>query len=81
MNAELRDIARWATSQRWTVVDDTKGYTRFYDPQGRYVVHYPATPSNPRRRMNDLITRLKAAGLEWPPPNKKMLRSRRGKGD
>jgi len=77
MDADIRAIARWAGSQGWTITGDTKGYTRFYDPRGRYVVSYPATPSNPRRRMNDLVTKLKAAGLELPPPSKKILRSRR----
>lgn len=79
MNSEIRDIAKWAESQGWSTADDSKGYTRFYDPNGNYVARYPATPSNPRRRMADLTTALKRAGLELPPPSKKVLRSRRRK--
>jgi len=77
VNREIKDIASWATRNEWTVVDDMKGYTRFYTPDGDYVARYPATPSNPRRRMADLITKLKKAGLEWPAPSKKVLRARR----
>lgn len=79
MNREIEGIADWARSQGWTVHDDAKGYTRFYDPDSNYVTNYPATPSNPRRRMADLITALKRAGLELPPPSKKERRSRRRK--
>ncbi|MGH2750796.1 MAG: hypothetical protein ACRDK3_07995 [Actinomycetota bacterium] len=77
MNREIKDIADWARSQGWTVDDDTKGYSRFYDPDGNYVTNYPATPSNPRRRMADLNTALRRAGLQLPPPSKKEQRSRR----
>jgi len=45
-------------------------------PQGR---RRPWTPSNPRRRLADLIGDLRAAGLEWPPASKKEQRSRRRK--
>ena len=77
MNSDIRDIADWAQSQGWTVVDDAKGYTRFYSPAGDYVVNYPATPSNPRRRMLDVMVALKRAGLQIPPPSKKERRSQR----
>lgn len=80
MNAAIRKIARWAESQGWTVTDDSKGYTRFYAPNGDYVVTYPATPSNPRRRMADLEVALRRAGLQIPPPSKKEQRSARLKG-
>jgi hypothetical protein len=33
MNSDIADIVKWARSQQWTVVDDAKGYTRFYNPQ------------------------------------------------
>jgi hypothetical protein len=79
MNRDIADIAKWAQSQGWTVTDDTKGYTRFYTPKGEYVTNYPATPSNPRRRMLDLTVALKRAGLELPIPSKKEQRSRRRK--
>ncbi|MGW5439800.1 hypothetical protein [Nocardia asteroides] len=77
MNSDIRDIADWARSQGWTVTDDSKGYTRFYAPNNDYVARYPATPSNPRRRMTDLKVALRAAGLQIPPPSKKEQRALR----
>lgn len=77
MNREIKDWADWARSQGWTVQDDSKGYTRFFDPDGEYVGRYPATPSNPRRRMADLRVALIRAGLPIPPPSKKEQRSKR----
>jgi hypothetical protein len=79
MNPDIRGWADWATSQGWEVKDDSKGYTRFYDPTGNYVTNYPATPSRPYRRMQGLKTALKAAGLQIPPPSKKQQRSERRK--
>lgn len=81
MNSAITDIAKWARSQGWTVVDDSKGYTRFFNPRGEYVTHYPATPSRPHRRMADLKVSLKKAGLAIPPPSKKEQRAQRKKGD
>jgi hypothetical protein len=81
MNREIKDWAAWAESQGWTVCDDAKGYTRFYDPEGSYVAYYPATPSNPRRRVADLKVALKKAGLQIPPPSKKQRRAQRRKGE
>mgnify|MGYP000393811219 CR=1 FL=1 len=69
MNNDVKDIAEWARSQGWTVLDDTKGYSRFYDPQGNYVTYYPASPSRPNRRMADLKVDLKKAGKPDPEPN------------
>jgi hypothetical protein len=80
MNAEIRDLATWAVANGWSVKDDASGYTRFYDPDGNYVARFPATPSNPRRRMLDLKTSLKRAGLAIPPPSKKERRSQRRRG-
>lgn len=80
MNREIKDWAEWAESQGWTVVDDAKGYSRFYNPEGEYVANYPATPSNPHRRLLDLKVALKAAGLQIPPPSKKERRAQRRKG-
>lgn len=79
MNSDITDIAKWAESQGWKVEDDQKGYTRFYDRNGDYVVNYPATPSNPRRRMLDLQVALRKAGLQVPPPSKKEQRAKRKK--
>ncbi|ANH29392.1 hypothetical protein A0V42_14085 [Mycobacterium avium subsp. paratuberculosis] len=81
MNSNIADIAKWARSQGWTVFDDSKGYTRFYNPQGEYITNYPATPSRPNRRMADLKVDLKKAGLPIPPPSKKEQRAQRKKGD
>lgn len=80
MNQDIAKIARWAQSQGWTVEDDAKGYTRFSDPGGNYVTYYPASPSRVNRRIADLIVKLNHAGLQWPPPSKKELRSQRRKG-
>lgn len=77
MNSDIRKIAGWARDQGWTVSEDSKGYTRFYSPNGDYVCCYPATPSNPRRRMADLCTNLRRAGLQVPPPSKKEQRAER----
>jgi hypothetical protein len=79
VNSDIRDLAAWAESQGWTVTDDSSGYTRFFDPEGNYVVRYPATPSNQRRRMADLQVALRKAGLQVPPPSKKEQRSQRRK--
>lgn len=79
MNSDIKDIADWAASQGWTVEDTTSGYTQFYDPQGNYVGRYPATPSRPYRRMQDLTVALKRAGLQLPPPSKKEQASQRRK--
>lgn len=81
MNREIKDWTAWAESQGWTVRDDAKGYTRFYDPNGNYIAYYPATPSNPRRRLADLKVALKKAGLPIPPPSKKEQRAQRRKGE
>ncbi|WP_067971831.1 hypothetical protein [Mycolicibacter icosiumassiliensis] len=80
MNSDIKDIARWAESQGWRVEDDQKGYTRFYAPDGTYIVNYPATPSRPYRRMHELCVKLKKAGLPVPPPSKKEQRAQRKKG-
>jgi hypothetical protein len=77
MNREIKKIANWAESQGFTVTDDTKGYTHFYAPNGDHVASYPATPSNPYRRMKDLETDLKGSGLPLPPPSKKEQRAQR----
>jgi hypothetical protein len=79
MNREIKDIAKWARSQGWTVVDDASGHTHFYDPNGDYVTDYPGTPGNAYRRMKDLQTGLKAAGLPIPPPSKSEQRAQRNK--
>lgn len=42
------DVAKWARSQSWTVEDDAKGYTRFFNPDGECIMNYPATPKSPQ---------------------------------
>lgn len=81
MNPAIRGWASWAISQGWTAEDDASGYTHFYDPDGQWVARYPATPSNPYRRLLDLKVALKRAGLQIPPPSKKERRSQRRKGE
>lgn len=73
---DIDKLIDWARSQGWTVEPDSKGYRRFYDPNGEYVVRYPATPSNPRQRLHDVKNALKRKGLEIPPPSKAELRRR-----
>lgn len=80
MNPDIREIAKWAITQGYRVEDTTKGYTRFFDANGNFVGRYPATPSNPGRRLQELTAALQRSGLELPPPSKKQLRSRRQKG-
>lgn len=50
MNSDIAKIARWAKENGYQVIDDARGYTRFYDQDGNYVVKYPATPSKSERR-------------------------------
>jgi hypothetical protein len=79
MADDIDKLIDWARSQGWEVKPDTKGYRRFHAPDGRYITRYPATPSNPRRRLLDVITAVRAAGLPWPAPSKKEQRSQRRK--
>ena len=79
MNRDINKIARWAQSQGWTVEDGASGHTRFYAPNGDYVVGYPATPSRPTRRMAELAVELRKRGLAVPPPGKKERRAQRTK--
>ncbi|MDN5759433.1 MAG: hypothetical protein L0H59_13050 [Tomitella sp.] len=79
MADDIDKLITWARSQGWEVRRDSNGYRRFYRPDGSYVGYYPATPSNPQRRLRDIVTLLRANGLEWPAPSKKEQRSRRRK--
>lgn len=79
MADDIDKLIAWARSQGWRIDTDTKGYRRFHAPDGAYVVRYPATPSNPRRRFLDVVTAVRAHGLAWPPPSKKEQRAQRGK--
>lgn len=79
MADDIDKLIGWARSQGWRVEIDNNGYRRFFTPDGVYVVRYPATPSNPRRRLRDVVTAVRAHGLEWPRPSKSALRSRRRK--
>jgi hypothetical protein len=77
MAEDIDRLIEWARSQGWTVEIDANGYRRFHTPDGTYVVRYPATPSNPRRRLLDVLTAIRRHGLAWPPPSKKEQRSQR----
>jgi hypothetical protein len=81
MNRDIKKIAKWAKSQGWTVKDDAKGYSHFYGPDGSHAAYYPATPSNPRRRMAELEVELRKHGLQVPPPSKKERRAKRAKDE
>jgi hypothetical protein len=61
----------------WKVEVDANGYRRFFNPAGQYVVRYPATPSNPTRRLTEVIVALKAHKVPWPPPSKSEQRAQR----
>lgn len=76
MADDIEKLIEWAHANGWSVIWDTKGYRRFYTPEGEYVVKYPATPSNPRRRLLDVKTALKRHGLEIPTPSKSEQRRR-----
>jgi hypothetical protein len=80
MNRDIKKIVKWARSQGWAVEDDASGHTRFYAPNGDYVVGYPATPSRPARRMAELAVELRKRGLAVP-PSKKEQRAWRAKED
>jgi len=79
MADDIDKLIDWARSQGWSIEVDANGYRRFYAPDGSYVVRYPATPSNPRRRLLDVVTATRAHGLPWPPPSKKEQRAQRRK--
>lgn len=79
MADDIDKVIRWATSQGYRVEVDRNGYRRFYAPDGTYLARYPATPSNPRRRLLDVIIALRQAGLTWPPPSKSEQRAQRRK--
>jgi hypothetical protein len=74
---DLSALIKWAESQGWEVKIDTKGYRRFYDPEGNYVANYPATPGKAWRRMKELQLALKRAGLQIPPPSRREQRELR----
>jgi hypothetical protein len=76
---DIDKLIAWACSQGWTVTVDANGYRRFHTPDGTYVTYYPATPSNPRRRLLDVVTDVRRRGLTWPPPSKKEQRAQRRK--
>jgi len=74
---DIDKVISWARSQGWTIAIDQNGYRRFYRPDGAYVVRYPATPSNARRRLAEVITALRGNGLPWPAPSKSEQRAQR----
>ncbi len=76
---DIDKLVEWACSQGWEIRVDSKGYRRFYRPDGAYVGYYPATPSNPRRRLADIIAAVRRNGLGWPPPSKKERRAQHRK--
>lgn len=79
MAEDIDRLKDWAEQNGWDVKISSDGYRRFYRPDGTYVGHYPATPTNPRRRLADIVTRCRRNGLAWPPPSKKEQRAQRRK--
>lgn len=77
MADDIEKVIRAAKDQGFEVRVDADGYRHFHTADGRHVGHYPATPSRPARRLVRLIIDLRQAGMEWPPPSKSVLRSRR----
>jgi hypothetical protein len=68
---DIDKVVAYAQSQGWTIKVTANGYRHFYDPEGNWIVHYPKTPGRPQRRLADVLTAIKRAGLEWPPPRRK----------
>lgn len=79
MAEDIDKLIDWALANGWEVRRDSKGYRRFFTPHGDYVASYPATPSNPRRRLREVVRTVHREGLSWPPPSKKELRAARRK--
>ena len=81
MAEDIDKVIKWARLQGWRVELSADGYRHFWTPKGKWVVKYPATPSRPRRRYLDVVTAVRANGLDWPPPSKKEQRSKRRRDD
>jgi hypothetical protein len=65
LDIDIRPLAYWANRQGWTIVVDARG-ARFFSPEGVYIVTYPHHPAHPIRRLADVRTALKTAGLPIP---------------
>jgi hypothetical protein len=76
---DINSVSKWAESQGWKIKVAASGHRRFYDEKGNYITDYPSTPSS-QRRFNNLVADLKRAGLELPPPSKKIQRARKRTG-
>jgi hypothetical protein len=76
---DIESVSKWAESQGWEVRIADSGHRRFYDTKGNYITDYPSTPSS-QRRFPNLVAALRRAGLELPPPSKKIQRARQRKG-
>ena len=79
MAEDIDDLVEWVKSQGWRVERDKQGYLRFFTPDEMYVVRYPATPRNKRRRFLAVVVAVRYHGITWPRPSKKEQRSLRGK--
>lgn len=76
---DLEKIVRAAKDQGWEVGRTEKSHWSFTNPEGATFIT-SGTPSDVRSVRNALAG-LVRLGLEWPPPSKKQLRSRRNKGE
>lgn len=77
MADDIDQLIDWAERNHWVVKTDASGYRRFYAPGGQYVGRFPATPSNPRQRLRDIVKAVRRHGLDRPAPGKKEQRSQR----
>lgn len=63
---DLRDIEKAARDQGWRVERNRKGHPVFYPvDESKPAIVGSGTPSD-RRAILNLLSRLKAAGLQWP---------------
>ena len=68
MAEDIDKVEAYVLSQGWRVETKANGYRHFYDEKGNWITYYPKTPGRPQRRLAAVITAIKRAGLEWPPP-------------
>ena len=72
---DLNKIRKAARDQGWEVAPTRKGHWAFTSPDGQTYIA-SGTPGDVRSLRNT-VAALVRMGLDWPPPTKKQLRSRR----
>jgi hypothetical protein len=74
----LRDIEKAAREQGWRVEQTSKGHPVFYPPDpSRPAIIASGTPGD-QRSLNNLLSRLKGAGLRWPWTARERREQRKG---